>query len=72
MYTSNYTILYDMYTISLFQTYQALSERLNVHLESQGRRIACGSLPLGPVATATPESNATEIQAEVAGSSATG
>ena len=50
---------------------QALSERLNVHLESQGRRIACGSLPLGPVATAS-AGNATEIQAEVSGSSATG
>lgn len=63
-------------------------ELLNVNLESEGQRIACGSLPLGPVAAPiTPSHNTTEgsdevpvpdatetatVTAEVDGSSATG
>lgn len=64
---------------------KASVELLNVNLEAEGQRIACGSLPLGPVATPiTPSQNTTEgsdevpdttaatVTAEVDGSSATG
>eukprot|EP00434_Breviolum_minutum_P015522 symbB.v1.2.013671.t2/scaffold949.1/size149710/2 len=40
---------------------EASVELLNVNLEAEGQRIACGSLPLGPVATPiTPSQNTTE------------
>ena len=71
-------------SLHLFFCWKASVEVLNVNLESQGQRIACGSLPLGPVATPItegsnndtdpdpPDTTDTTVTAEVDGSSATG
>ncbi|CAK8992967.1 Ribose-phosphate pyrophosphokinase [Durusdinium trenchii] len=56
---------------------EALAERVNVNLESQGQRISCASLPLGQVAlvdasSTDPTGDLGDLTADVAGSSATG